>query len=106
MTRSDSQWQFLQDVALLITYAKRLGMKLTGGPLYRDPDYNDFIGGTANSNHLRRQAIDLNLFDGQTFLQDTESHRPLGEFWKSLDSANRWGGDFPNADGNHYERHD
>jgi hypothetical protein len=53
-----------------------------------------------SSNHKQRLAIDFNLFKDGVFLQGTEDHRPLGEYWESLDPLCRWGGRF--NDGNHY----
>jgi hypothetical protein len=57
--------------------------------------------GIKNSLHLKRLAIDLNLFKDGAYLSDTESHRPFGEWWEAQDPLNRWGGRF--KDGNHYE---
>jgi hypothetical protein len=103
VTLSDHQWEFLQDLALLILWAKRRGYKVTGGDLYRDPRAPY---GIKNSLHKQRLAVDLNLFEKRegswVYLSSTESHRPLGEFWESLNLYNRWGGRF--KDGNHYER--
>jgi hypothetical protein len=45
-------------------------------------------------------AIDLNLFKDSEFLEQSEDHRPLGEWWKKQHPDARWGGDFD--DGNHY----
>lgn len=102
MTLSDHQWEFLKDLALLIQFAERIGYKLTGGNLYRNYEQNLDVGGTSNSKHLRRLAIDLNLFIDDEYRQDTDAHEPLGIFWESIRPENRWGGAF--EDGNHYER--
>ena len=59
--------------------------------------------GAKNSLHKEKTAIDIDLFLDGKYLEDTESHRQFGEFWKSLSPRNRWGGDFRNGDGNHYE---
>jgi len=48
----------------------------------------------------RPADCDFNLFKDGVFLQGTEDHRPLGEYWESLDPLCRWGGRF--NDGNHY----
>jgi len=56
--------------------------------------------GEKNSLHKKCLAIDLELFKGPKYLQKTEDHRELGEFWESLDPENSWGGHF--KDGNHY----
>lgn len=54
------------------------------------------------SKHYKRLAIDLNLFKDGKWLRESEDHRPLGEFWKTLDPDASWGGDFKNKDGGHY----
>jgi hypothetical protein len=108
MTLGEKQRQFTHDVALLIIEAYRLGYELTFGEAYRTPEQaalNAKKGtGIAASLHTNRLAIDLNLFRNGKYLTDTESHRPLGEYWESLRPENRWGGRFTKPDGNHYER--
>ncbi|PHS23501.1 MAG: hypothetical protein COA83_09690 [Methylophaga sp.] len=108
MKLSDHQWAFLKDLATLILFAEDQGYKLTGAELYRTPAHakrNAAKGvGIADSLHCQRLAIDLNLFIDDKFRRDSEAHRPLGEFWESLDPRNNWGGDFKKPDGNHYER--
>lgn len=104
MSASDEQWLFLQDVSRLILFAASQGYKLTGGDLYRSPEYAMQHPSGVNSFHVKRQAIDLNLFIDGLYQTDTAAHKPLGEYWKSLDGANTWGGDFTRPDGNHYSR--
>jgi hypothetical protein len=102
-TRSDHQWEFLQDVAELITAARHLGHKLTGGDLQRRPGSPDY---SPKSQHSKRLAIDLNLFiwrgDKWSCRSSTASHARLGRYWEELSPYNRWGGRW--NDGNHYER--
>lgn len=110
MSLSDHQWEFLIDLANLIKFARSKGYKLTGGDLYRDPIRCNY--GASNSKHHKRLAVDLNLFVWQKnestgmwywqYVTKTNWHRPLGEYWESLNELNRWGGRF--SDGNHYER--
>lgn len=107
MTLSDKQWEFLKCLALLIQHAESIGYKLTGGDLYRDPRVHGEVGekkgyGSTRSLHKQRLAIDLNLFIDGEYRTDTEAHRPLGDYWKSLHDSARWGGDFSSFDGNHY----
>ena len=52
--------------------------------------------------HYKQLAIDLNLFRNGRYLKTTAAHKPLGDFWKSLDPKCTWGGDFKRKDGNHY----
>ena len=106
MTLGEAQRAFTLDVALLIEHAYALGYALTFGDAYRDPRVTY---GHPNSVHRKRLAVDLNLFEKVNgvwlYRADTESHRPLGVYWKGLRPENRWGGDFSEPDGNHYSRH-
>lgn len=101
MKLSEAQQIFAYHVGCLITHATAAGYTVTFGHAYRCPDCPV---GKQNSNHKKRLAVDLNLFRDGVYLDDTEDHRELGEYWEALDSANRWGGNFSNKDGNHYER--
>lgn len=108
MKLSDRQKLFAINVAKLIFWAYQNGYEITFGDAYRDQRVFGIWGerkgyGHPKSNHKRRCAIDLNLFDRDagTWLTDTEDHRPLGEYWESLHPNNRWGGRY--NDGNHYE---
>lgn len=107
MRLSEKQQIFAINVALLILEAGRRGYGVTFGETYRTPEQakrNAAAGtGISNSLHTLRLAVDLNLFKGNSYLTSTESHRELGEYWKSLHPDNCWGGDFKKkADGNHY----
>lgn len=95
MSLRQKQSKFVRMVALLILYAYEQGYELTFGDAYRDLrcDY-----GHPASLHRSRLAIDLNLFRDGEYLQKTEDHRLLGEFWESIGGS--WGGRF--KDGNHY----
>ena len=47
-------------------------------------------------------ANSLALYSDGVYQESTEAYRPLGEYWKSLDPDCCWGGDFKDADGNHF----
>jgi len=107
---SDDQWKFLQDLSKLVDYADSLGYKLTGGELWRtmyQQRYNVAHGlsWTYNSKHLKRRAIDLNLFIDDRYQQTCEAYEILGQYWESLDPKNRWGGSWKHTkDCPHFER--
>lgn len=123
---SAAQSAFLRDVGHLIAWAFENGYELTLGEGYRTKDqqwlyYNGktLVGGrimnhpqgrlswTTNSRHMQRLAIDFNLFIDGDWQTTTEAYRPLGEFWESLNTKNRWGVIKANggrSDGNHFER--
>ncbi len=87
----------------LIIKAFDMGYEVTLGDAFRDPRLHGAFGekkgyGEAKSLHKQRLAIDLNLFKDGVFLEGTEAHRKLGEWWESQGGS--WGGRF--RDGNHY----
>ena len=112
MKFSDHQWEFLKDVAWLINYAEEMGYKLTGGELYRTQIQHDYnlangLSKAKRSNHQDRLAIDFNLFIDDKLITD-KTHKAwidLGNYWKGLNSLNRWGGNFTSInDPYHFER--
>lgn len=108
MSLRKEQSIFLKNIAKLILWAFENGYELTGGELqrtmYQQRKYiQEGKSKTLRSRHLSKKALDLNLFIDGKYVADTDSHRPLGEYWKSLHPKNRWGGDWKFKDGNHYE---
>jgi len=95
MSLRKQQSKFMLMLGKLIIFAYSLGFELTGGDLFA------ISGHKEGSFHGKRLAIDLNLFneDG-VYLQTTDAHQPLGEYWESLGGT--WGGRFKHPDGNHY----
>jgi len=104
MTLGEKQRQFTLLVCQLIHWAYDHGYELTFGEAYRTPEQaalNAKTGaGISNSLHTKRLAIDLNLFKDGQWLQKSEDHLPLGEYWETLGGT--WGGRFSKPDGNHY----
>lgn len=103
MTLREKQSKFARMVADLIIKAYDMGYEVTLGDAYRDPRVHGNIGvkigyGHSKSCHKIRLAIDLNLFKDGKFLEGSEAHKPLGEWWES--QGGTWGGRF--NDGNHY----
>jgi hypothetical protein len=101
-TLLEKQIRFTQMVGLLIDYATQKGYGITLGEAWRPPllakIYAEKGIGSEKSLHCDRLAIDLNLFKNGRYLDKTEDHRELGEFWESIGGT--WGGRF--KDGNHY----
>lgn len=106
---------FLLHVCELVKKAGELGFSASAGELYRTPEQQALHvkngrSTTMASQHLKRLAIDLNFFrdapDGRPLLiGDVETLRPIGQFWESLDTANRWGGNWTTfKDTPHFER--
>lgn len=92
MSLRTRQSEFVQAVALLITFATGEGYELTFGDAWARTDH------VPGSYHYRRLAIDLNLFRDGEYLTETEDYRVLGEYWESIGGT--WGGRF--RDGNHF----
>ena len=106
MTLGEAQRKFTRLTAHLIMFIYVSGYEATYGDAYRDPRVHGNLGekesySSANSNHKRRLALDLNLFKDGKFLVTSEDHRKFGEYWEMLDDRCRWGGRY--NDGNHYE---
>lgn len=97
MTLREQRTLFSKLVPRLIDHAFEFGYEVTIGDCYRDPRAPY---GHPTSCHKVGLAIDLNLFKDGVYLETTESHQELGEYWESLDPLCRWGGSWD--DGNHY----
>jgi peptidoglycan L-alanyl-D-glutamate endopeptidase CwlK len=86
---------------------------VTGGELFRTQEQQEIYlkngkSKTKNSMHLKRCAIDLNIFtmtEGKPILcTDGDKIKSIGDYWESLDEKNRWGGNWKWKDINHFER--
>jgi hypothetical protein len=111
MSLVTEQWEFLKDVAKLIQFAESKNVVLTGGELFRTQEQQDIYlkngkSKTANSQHMKRLAIDFNFFFHGELTYDIPDLQFLGEYWESLNTKNRWGGNFKSfKDAPHFERY-
>jgi hypothetical protein len=107
-----NQITFAQNVAYLIMHINELGYGCTFGETFRSKEQAEIYAkqckGIVDSLHCKRLAVDLNLFNSNgEYLVDYESYHTLGNYWKTLNVNNRWGGDFKNlVDSNHFEMQD
>jgi len=97
MSMVDSQAAFLLDVCKLINHATSLGFVLTAGELYRTAEQQEIYmktgrSQTMNSLHLKRLAIDFNIFKNGQLCYNKTVLAPLGAYWESLNPLNSWGG--------------
>ena len=105
-TLSQKQAIFTRNVAKLIDFIFSQGYLCSLGEVYRTAAQAEIYAkegkGIKDSLHCKRLAIDINLFsaDGHYF-PDTKDYEPFGQYWETLDPANRWGGRF--KDGNHFQ---
>lgn len=101
------QWEFLQDLASLITFIKDNNLTATGGELWRTKEQQAIyvkkgLSKTMNSQHLSRLAIDLNFFDSSGGL--IECPQLVGDYWEALSLYNEWGGNWNFKDLGHFQR--
>ena len=114
MTLRQQQELFLQDVAKLIVFIFSTGFTATGGELYRPDEMQKiyFDSGLSSvksgGSHQQRLSIDLNIFKDGIYLDkksDKQTLQKIGDYWCSLNSLNRWGGNFSSIyDPYHFER--
>lgn len=107
MTLSEQQRLFSKLLGQFLVWIYDNGFEVTGGEWQRSEAQaaaNAASGaGISNSLHLKRLAVDLNLFVNGVYHNDTAAYRPLGEQWKGMHELCRWGGDFTSRpDGNHF----
>lgn len=109
MKLSEKQQEFMLDFARLILWAHEQGYHVTAGELWRSDEQQAIYFKTGksrveHSRHQDRLAGDLNLFINGNYVTDGEAYKPLADYWKSLNPANRAGYDFSFHDNNHFER--
>lgn len=111
MNLQQKQSIFAQNVARLITHIDGIGLTCTIGEVFRTPEQAQIYAkegkGIKDSLHCKKLAIDLHLFSPNgVYLTDYLSYEPLGKYWESLHSSNRWGGTFKRVDSVHFEMQD
>lgn len=120
MRLSEKQAIFTKNVASLIEYATTIGVSLTFGEVYRTKDQQILyvtgktfnpagvlvstkkLSKTMKSAHIKRLAVDFNVFVDGEYKTDKASYKTLGDYWKTLHPKNVWGGDW-GWDSNHFE---
>ena len=95
MTLGQMQRKFAWCIGKLIVWAYEQGFEISLGDTYPGKFKHSPYG-----QHPKGLAIDLNLFKDGVYLEATEAHAPLGEYYESLDPMCSWGGHW--NDGNHY----
>jgi hypothetical protein len=97
MTLLEKQHIFSINVAKLIIQSKEtFGIDISMGEAWRTIEQQQiyFKSGkskTLNSRHLKRLAIDLNIFKDGKWLTDKEDYKPLALIWKNLHPLNDCG---------------
>lgn len=109
MDLSQKQQIFSSNVSLLLCKIFGTpGYTLTLGEAFRTAEQAQIYAkegkGIIDSLHCKRLALDINLFHNGIYLTKSEDYKLFGEYWKTLNPLNRWGGDFHDRpDGNHYQ---
>jgi peptidoglycan L-alanyl-D-glutamate endopeptidase CwlK len=96
MSLGQEQELFAKDVALLLAKAWELGFAVRLGEVQRPLEMQQIYvktgrSKTMNSMHIKKCAIDLVLLLNSKVCGRLEI-LPLGQYWESLSSKNRWGG--------------
>ena len=108
MTLGERQRLFGGLLGKLLVHIYESGYEVSVDWAYRPPEvaaYYAQIGvGIRNSLHIKKLAVDLNLFLDGKWLRETEAHKGFGDWWEAQHPLCRWGGRW--NDGNHYEVRD
>ena len=110
MNLGKEQEAFSKNFEKLLNFIHSNGYSVRIGEVERSRDEQEIYiktgkSKTYNSMHLNRLAADIFIFKGDEWLQSKQELAKFGEFWESLGSQNRWGGNFKTlVDCVHFER--
>jgi peptidoglycan L-alanyl-D-glutamate endopeptidase CwlK len=110
MTLRQEQELFVQDTMLLLSYIFNSDRTCTFGEVARTVEQQKIYVQTGRSktmlsNHLKRCAIDLNVFKDGKLLGSVADMKDIGDYWESLSKQNSWGGNWNSfKDIPHFER--
>jgi hypothetical protein len=110
MSLVNEQAAFFQDLLLLGAFINKTGLVVVGRELQRPVEMQNIYiktgrSKTMNSMHLKSCAIDLYFFKDGKLTYDMALLKPIGDYWESLHSRNRWGGNWKSfKDMPHFER--
>lgn len=101
----EAQEIFSLNIAQLIIVIFRHGFTCTLGEAWRPKEtaslYASQGKGIKDSQHCKKLALDINLYQNGKYLKKTANHEVFGKIWEGLHPHCRWGGRW--GDGNHYE---
>lgn len=112
MTLYEKQILFAENMSMLVDHIFTKGYKCTIGEVLRTPEQAAIYAaqgkGIINSLHLKKLAVDLNIFSSDNkyplTIKDLEQ---FGRYWEGLHKLNRWGGRFKDRpDSDHFEMQD
>lgn len=108
MTLKESRQLFTENLTILITYINCVdGYRCCLSYVFRsnEEQYRLYKLGTGSkkSPHTEGLAADILIYKNGIYLTDSADYKFAGDYWKTLDSNNKWGGDFNvRKDGNHF----
>lgn len=99
MTLGQKQEIFTSNVAKLIIFAESKGLKCRARELQRTQAQQEIYikegkSKTYKSNHLNSCAIDIYFTKNGKLLESKSEMQFLGDYWESLHSKNKWGGNY------------
>ena len=117
MSLLEKQFIFNKNVTKLAEFLENNNIAYKRGEVLRTKEQqqiyiNQGKSSTYNSQHINGLAIDINLFrkdkNGKwEFVNDVDFYKKAGDYWKSLNGNNRWGGDWKSpVDPYHFEMRD
>ena len=109
---------FAKDTYRLFGFIFENGYDITFGEVLRTEEQQAIYlktgrSKTSNSMHLKKLAIDINIFKDGKLIEDNKELKIFGDYWQSLNELNRWGGSWRGlvesgassfVDSPHYER--
>jgi peptidoglycan L-alanyl-D-glutamate endopeptidase CwlK len=110
MTLRQHQVAFAWDTMKLYAFIKEKGYEFTYGEAARTMKQQEWyvaqgFSKTMTSMHLRRLAVDLNIFKDGAYLTEKASLQEIGDYWESLSPENEWGGNWKSfIDTPHFQR--
>lgn len=113
----EAQFEFNINFSKLLDFIRNKNIKFKIGEALRTKEQAEIYAarkqGIVNSQHCDNLAVDISLFrrnkenTAWEVVNDTDFYRNIGNYWKSLNSSNRWGGDWVNpSDPYHFEMKD
>lgn len=109
MTLGEKQEVFTSNIGKLITYAETLGygcrLREVERTAYQQAEYvRNKRSLTNDSKHLESLAADIYFTQAGKLLDKKSDLEIFGKYWESLNSANKWGGNWKSlVDCPHFE---